>query len=87
MHKSRANVAGIFVGANGGGAVCEMNPLSFRLRYFLAILFAAVVAAAALRHVVHVYVGLSREEIRAGALIAVPLVVIAIILFRKARRG
>jgi hypothetical protein len=67
--------------------VREMNPLSFRLRYLLAILLAAVVTAAALRHVVHVYVGFSREEIRAGALIALPLVVIAIILFRRRRRS
>ena len=45
-----------------GGAVYKMNPLSFRLKCVLAYLFAAVVTAAALRHVVHVYVGFSREE-------------------------
>jgi hypothetical protein len=70
----------------GTGAVYEMDPLSFRFRYFLAILFAAVVTAAALRHIIHVYVGFSREEIRTAALIATPLVAIAIIFFRRRRR-
>jgi hypothetical protein len=63
-----------------------MDPLSFRLRYFLAILFAAVVIAAALRHIIHVYVGFSREEIRMAALIALPLVAFAIIFFRRRRQ-
>jgi hypothetical protein len=63
-----------------------MDPLSFRFRYFLAILFAAVATAAALRHVIHVYGGYSREEIRTAALIATPLVVIAVIFFRRRRR-
>jgi hypothetical protein len=63
-----------------------MDPLSFRFRYFLAILFAAVVTAAALRHIIHVYVGFSREEIRTAALIATPLVAIAIIFFRRRRQ-
>jgi hypothetical protein len=63
-----------------------MNPLNFRLRYFLATLFAALVAAAALRHVVHVYGGLSREEIRTEALIAIPIIALALILFRRKRQ-
>jgi hypothetical protein len=63
-----------------------MDPLSFRFRYLLAILFAAVLTAAALRHTMHVYGGFSREEIRQVALIATPLVAIAIIFFRKRRR-
>jgi putative Ca2+/H+ antiporter (TMEM165/GDT1 family) len=64
-----------------------MDPLSFRFRYFLAIVFAAVVIAAALRHIIHVYVGLSREEIRTDALIAIPFVAaLAIILFQRKRQ-
>jgi hypothetical protein len=63
-----------------------MDPLSFRFRYFLTILFAAVVIAAALRHIIHVYVGFSREEIRMAALIAIPLVALAIIFFRRRRQ-
>jgi hypothetical protein len=73
-------------GFRGTGALYEMDPLSFRFRYFLVIVLAAVVTAAALRHIVHVYVGLSREEIRTAALIATPLVAIAIIFFQRKRR-
>src|ERR1700756_4092435 len=39
------------------------DPRSFRLRSFLAIVFAAVLIAAILRHVLHVYGGIPREEI------------------------
>ena len=52
----------------------------------MAILFAAVVTAAALRHIVHVYGGIPREEIRLDALLTIPLVVLAIILLRRKRR-
>jgi hypothetical protein len=64
-----------------------MDPLSFRLRHLLAILFAALVTAAALRHFAHVGVGFSREEIRFGALAAAALIcmVLALILFRRKR--
>lgn len=68
------------------GAVRGMDPLSFRFRHVVAILFAAVVTAAALRHVVHVYGGIPREEIRTDALLTIPLVVLAIILLRRKRR-
>ena len=47
-----------------------MDPLSFRFRYFLAILFVTVITAGVLRHVFHVYGGLSRDETLAGALMA-----------------
>ena len=63
-----------------------MHRLAKRLRYILAVLFAAVVAAAALRHSIHVYGGFSREEIRGDALLAVLCVVAAIIVFRRRRR-
>jgi hypothetical protein len=63
-----------------------MDPLSFRFRHVLAVLFAAVVTAAALRHIVHVYGGIPREEIRVDALLlTIPLAVLAIFLLRKRR--
>jgi hypothetical protein len=55
-----------------------MDPLSFRFRYGVAILFVAVIIAGVLRHVFHVYGGLSREEIRAGALMVIPAIALAI---------
>ena len=63
-----------------------LDPRSFRLRNFLAIAFAAVFTAAALRHVLHVYGGISREEIRADALLVILIVAVATILFRRVSR-
>lgn len=60
-----------------------MDPRSFRLRNFLAIALAAVFTAAVLRHVLHVYGGISREDIRANALLAILIVAVATILFRR----
>jgi hypothetical protein len=49
-----------------------MDPIiQLRFRQTVAILIAAVVTAAAARHFAHVDGGLSREEIRAWALIGV----------------
>jgi hypothetical protein len=64
----------------------RMNSLDQRFRYVLAFLIGAVITAAALRHAVHVYGGISREEIRAGALMAIPAVALAIIFFRRKRQ-
>jgi hypothetical protein len=55
-------------------------------RYVLTFLLGAVITAAALRHSVHVYGGISPEEIRAGALMAIPAVALAIIFFRRKRQ-
>jgi hypothetical protein len=63
-----------------------MNPLTFRLRYIVAILFAAVLTAAVLRHVIHIYGGLSREDIRFDALLGVALIVLVAMLFRRKPR-
>jgi hypothetical protein len=63
-----------------------MDPLTFRFRYFVAIVFAAVVTAAVLRHVVHIYGGLSREDIRFDALVGVVLVSLVAIIYRRMRR-
>jgi hypothetical protein len=63
-----------------------MDPTSFRMRNLLGIIAAAVVIAAALRHIFHVNLGLSREEIRAEALIAVVAIVGGLILARYVGR-
>ena len=68
-----------------GRAIGSMDPLSFRLRYFAAILFVTVLVAGLLRHVFHVYGGFSREEIRAGALMVIPVVALAIMFFQRKR--
>jgi hypothetical protein len=65
--------------------VARMYSLDRRFRYVVAFLIGALITAAALRHVVHVYGGISREEIRAGALMAIPGVALAIIIFRRMR--
>ena len=43
----------------------------------------AVITAAALRHGVHVYAGIAPEEIRKGALVAIAVVALAIIVLRR----
>ena len=55
------------------GVAYRMDSLNPRFRYVLAFLIGAVITAAVLRHAVHIYGGISREDIRAGALMAVPL--------------
>jgi hypothetical protein len=47
---------------------------------------AAILIAALLRHVLHVYGGLSREDIRADALIALLIVSATTILLRRLSR-
>lgn len=63
-----------------------MDPTTFRMRYLLGILVAAVITAAALRHLLHVYAGFTRIEIFIGALLATISVFLAAYLFRLARR-
>ncbi len=61
-----------------------MDKLNEQFKYIVAFLIGAVIIAAVLRHTVHVYGGFSREEIRAGALIAIPAVLLlAISFFRR----
>jgi len=60
-----------------------LDQLNLRFKYVLAFLIGAVIAAAALRHGAHIYGGFSREEIRVGALMAIPFVALAIIVFRR----
>jgi hypothetical protein len=63
--------------------VSVMDPRSSRFRYFVAILFVTLITAGVLRHVFHVYGGFSREEIRAGALMAIPALALAIMFFQR----
>jgi LPXTG-motif cell wall-anchored protein len=72
---------------SAGGLLSEMDPTRLRMRYILGIFFAAVATAAVLRHVIHIYVGFSREEIRTISLIAAGVVILlALILFRRKKR-
>jgi hypothetical protein len=48
-----------------------------RLKHTLAFLIGAIITAAVLRHVGHVYGGFSREELRTYSLIAVPMATLA----------
>jgi ABC-type proline/glycine betaine transport system permease subunit len=68
------------------GMVSRMDSLNLRVRYVLAFMIGAVITAAALRHGVHVYAGIAPEEIRKGALVAIAVVALAIIVLRKKRQ-
>jgi hypothetical protein len=68
------------------GQVRVWDPRSYRLRHLLAVLLVAALVAAALRHLLHVYGGLPREEIRWEALAGALIVLVATLLFRKYRR-
>jgi hypothetical protein len=63
-----------------------MDSLDQRFKYVLGFLIGAVITAAVLRHTIHMYGGISREEIRAGALMAVSVIALAIIFFRRKRQ-
>ena len=63
-----------------------MDPREFRFRYLIGIVLAAILIAALLRHTLHVYGGLSREDIRADALIAVLIIVLTTIVIRRLSR-
>jgi hypothetical protein len=58
-----------------------MDPTKLRMRYLLGIFLAAVATAAALRHVLHVQVGLAREDIRTGVLITAAVGIFFMIAF------
>jgi hypothetical protein len=64
-----------------------MDPTKLRMRYLLSFLLAALVTAAALRHLLHVQAGLTREEIRRLVFIIAGIgIVLAIAFFRLRRR-
>ena len=55
--------------------------LNARFRHVVVFAIAAVAIAALLRHTAHVYGGYSPADIRAWALMAVPLVAVLLALF------
>lgn len=57
-----------------------IEALNSRFRHIVAFLMAAVFIAALLRHTVHVYGGIPPEQIRAGALMVMPLVLLLLIV-------
>ena len=63
-----------------------LDPREFRLRYLVAIMVGTILIAALLRHVLHVYGGISREDIRVDALIAALIIGVAAILYKRAYR-
>ena len=58
-----------------------------RFRNIVASVIIAVLAAALLRHGIHVYAGFSPEEIRLGAFLGIPAVILMLLLLgrRKAQ--
>ena len=67
--------------------LCVMDPTKLRMRYLLGIFLAAVVTAAVLRHVLHTQVGIAREDIRTGVLMAAAVAIFLFIaFFRRSRR-
>ena len=63
-----------------------MDPTRIRARYLFLFLLAATLAAAVLRHVLHVEGGFTRKQILAGALVAVAIGTIAVVVFSRWRR-
>jgi hypothetical protein len=63
------------------------DPRDFRLRSFLLVVLATLLIAAFLRHVLHVYGGLSREDIRLNALLGAAVVGVAAVFFRSLYRS
>ena len=66
--------------------LCVMDPTKLRMRYLLGIFLAAVVTAAVLRHVLHTQVGITREDIRTGVLMAAAVAIFLFIAFFGWRR-
>lgn len=86
-------MSALLMSKNSSMVVCPgrinamLEALNTRFWHIIVSLFAAIVSAALLRHTVHVYAGISREEIRAGALIACFIVVFFLVLFMLKRRS
>jgi hypothetical protein len=72
-------------GGNWQRTVNMLDQLNLRIKYVLAFTIGAVIVAAALRHGVHVYGGFARDEIRTGALMAIPFVALAAVFIRRKR--
>ena len=70
-----------------GGTIRVMEDLNARARHVVATVIIALLVAAVLRHVLHVHVGYSREEIRAGALIGFAAVLLAWLALVRVKRA
>ncbi|MBV9561418.1 MAG: hypothetical protein JOY90_13365 [Bradyrhizobium sp.] len=77
----REDFAGSALAGAWRGAFRRIEALSSRYRYITRFLLAAVVLAAVLRHGVHVYGGIAREDIRWGALLALFLMISCLAIF------
>jgi hypothetical protein len=60
------------------GVAGRIDALNLRSRYVLTFLVGAIITSALLRHIIHTYGGISREGIRAGALVTIVVVTLAI---------
>jgi len=63
-----------------------MDPRDFSLRWFLTVAFAALLVAAALRHIIHIYGGIERQSIGLVALIGAAVLCLLVLLSAKIRR-
>jgi hypothetical protein len=70
---------------NGADPWDYIKRVNARAKYALVLFLAAVITAGILRHMIHVYGGLPREEIRLGSIIALLVIVALPILFRRVR--
>jgi hypothetical protein len=69
-------------------ALTMMDFLNSRFRHLITLLVAAVVTAAVLRHVVHIYGGIAPDDIRWDALVVLAFVVVVLLAFvAKRSRG
>ena len=65
-----------------------MDPTKLRLRYLVGILLAAALTAALLRHVIHTYGGVPREQIGVASFtvgVGILLIVLLFIRYRPRR--
>ena len=62
-----------------------MDPTKIRMSHLLVILFAAILTAAVLRHVLHVNAGFTHREILEGALACVGLTICLVFALRRRR--
>jgi hypothetical protein len=63
-----------------------IEAVNSRFKSTMITALAAVLVAAILRHTLHVYAGVSREDIRLHALLAVCALAIVVVIFRFCRR-
>jgi hypothetical protein len=75
-----ANSAGALSIVRGIRMIASFNA---RFRNIVASVIVAALAAALLRHAIHVYAGVSPEEIRLGAFLGIPAVVLVLLILGR----